>query len=129
MHNDCTIIVDVKSFEFGTHTGLCAPPREMITEASLGKMKALLYDYGAIIVHVIPADYIFYVDLVENMKSEEEEEDSLKEKLQSLRLSWTLEELLETFLRYDPCDPVDDHQGSKTDFYQTGIRPSNSTTT
>ncbi|KAI3793574.1 hypothetical protein L1987_36194 [Smallanthus sonchifolius] len=109
------LMVEVKYFEFGTRTGLCAPPREMITEASLGKMKALLYDYGAIIVHVIPADYVFYVDLVENIKkvfsklyktdlnndtyfvlvfSSEEEEDSLKENIQSLRLLCTLEELL-----------------------------------
>ncbi|KAD7479860.1 hypothetical protein E3N88_02996 [Mikania micrantha] len=62
------LIINMNEFEYGTRTGLTAPPREMIALDMVRKMKAFLYDHGAMLVHVIAPDSVFYLDFLQNLK-------------------------------------------------------------
>ncbi|KAL8193079.1 hypothetical protein R6Q57_026983 [Mikania cordata] len=62
------LIIYVNEFEYGSRTRLTAPPREMIALDMIRKMKAFLYNHGAMLVHVIAPDYVFYLDFLQNLK-------------------------------------------------------------
>ncbi|KAL8247483.1 hypothetical protein R6Q59_008699 [Mikania micrantha] len=58
----------MNEFEYGTRTGLTAPPREMIALDMARKIRAFLYDHGVMLVHVIAPDSVFYLDFLQNLK-------------------------------------------------------------
>ncbi|KAL8193081.1 hypothetical protein R6Q57_026985 [Mikania cordata] len=62
------LIIYVNEFEYGSRTGLTAPPREMIALDMIRKMKAFLCNHGAMLVHVIAPDHVFYLDFLQNLK-------------------------------------------------------------
>lgn len=62
------IVVDLKDHEPSSVSGACAPPRYMATLNMLNKMKLMIREDGALVMNVIPPDYMFCSSVLTNLK-------------------------------------------------------------
>ncbi|GJX03489.1 methyltransferase-like protein 13 [Tanacetum coccineum] len=68
--NFSVITMDFSTFSRCSTSGMCvcAPPPDLATKETFRILKSRLCPYGALIMHAIAPDYLFYQDLVEKLK-------------------------------------------------------------